>query len=601
MNLATLRKLEQLYNRIRRPIENLAFPLILLLWPLIKVTQGIDVTDSTYSLGNYLFADRLDSVWILSTYLSNLFGALIVRLPGGSTLIGANIYTGLVISGVALMCYYALRKDFSAPVMFLGEFLAVSFCWIPSGILYNHMTYLLFNGAAIILYYAVKKRKTVLFYLAGLVLGLNAFVRIPNITEVGLIIVVWIALPIALKESGKSDDKKSAAVISATGNCIVGYLIGLVIPVALIDAFYGAYSLNRLLSGLTAMSASNGDYTLAAMILSVVRAYMRTGMWVLILAAVIFAGTLMMAILKVSPLFKWLGRILYVAILVLTLRVFWGRGMFSFRYYEDYTSMYEWGMLILVLAWLCVIVVLIRRNYNPLVKTLAVIALSMLLLTPLGSNNYTMQNINNLFLVMPFVLYIIGGWLYRGTHRLRLEGVLYGCNFPWMSMVLLILAMAFIQSAGFHMRFAFRDGMDGTPRSAVMGKTDATESVAGMQTTEYNARTLTDLCKYMKSQDTSEGSVLYWGDCPGLAYILRIPPAISTTWPDLDTYPVSDFDDELTGLSEDKDGEPVTVIWRKYTEYSGRNSQEKEKILESFITDEKMSPVFENEEYIIYR
>ena len=249
MNIATMRRLEQLYKKISRPIEQLVFPIILLIWPLIKSAQGIDVTDSTYSLGNYLFADRLDSVWVLSTYLSNLFGALLVRLPGGATLLGANIYTGLIISATALMCYYALRKDFSAPVMFIGEFLAISFCWIPSSILYNYMTYLLFNGAALLLYYAIKFRKTALFYMAGLVLGLNSFVRIPNIAEVGLILVVWIALPIALRDVRSGDRKRSASAIGATGNCIVGYIIGMVIPVVLIDALYGVYSLNRLISG----------------------------------------------------------------------------------------------------------------------------------------------------------------------------------------------------------------------------------------------------------------------------------------------------------------------------------------------------------------
>ncbi len=47
-----MKKMEQLYKHISTPVEQLLFPLILLIWPLIKVNQGIDVTDSTYSLGN---------------------------------------------------------------------------------------------------------------------------------------------------------------------------------------------------------------------------------------------------------------------------------------------------------------------------------------------------------------------------------------------------------------------------------------------------------------------------------------------------------------------------------------------------------------------
>ena len=33
----------------------ICFPLILLLFPLLKINQGIDLTDTPYSLGNYRF------------------------------------------------------------------------------------------------------------------------------------------------------------------------------------------------------------------------------------------------------------------------------------------------------------------------------------------------------------------------------------------------------------------------------------------------------------------------------------------------------------------------------------------------------------------
>ena len=35
--------------------EKILFPVILVLFPLLKVNQGIDLTDTAYSLGNYAF------------------------------------------------------------------------------------------------------------------------------------------------------------------------------------------------------------------------------------------------------------------------------------------------------------------------------------------------------------------------------------------------------------------------------------------------------------------------------------------------------------------------------------------------------------------
>ena len=600
MNIATMRRLEQLYKKISRPIEELLFPIVLLLWPLVKFNQGIDVTDSTYSLGNFLYANSMHGTWVLATFLSNTIGSLLVRLPGANTLIGMNIYTGLIISAIALVCYYGLRKEFSAPVLFAAEFLSISFCWIPSGILYNYLTYLFFAIGTILIYYGIKRVKTIYFYFAGLVLGINVFVRVPNVVEAALILVVWICVPLILRKEDEPGSTKGGELMGITGACMVGYIIGLALPMAAMASIYGPDTFEELLTGLSSLSESNSEYTAASMLYRTFAAYMHSLKWIAMIVAVTFSGTLMMAAVKSNRMLKWCGRIVYLGVIALMLRFFWGRGMFSFRYYEDYTAMYEWGMIILFLAWLCVVTVLIRRNYNILIKTYALLVLMILLITPLGSNNYTMQNINNLFLVLPFVLFIIGGWLYKGVHRFRLENILYGCNFPWMSMILVIFAVVLIQTVGFHKGFVFKDGMDGTPRESSIAKTAATESVADIMTTEYNARTIRELCDFVH-KESSIKTAIYWGNCPGLSYILKLPPEIGSSWPDLDSYLTDALEEELMLITDRKAKGRTAVIWRNYTEYSGNNTKEKETILKKFINDNHMRVIFENEEFKVYR
>ncbi len=598
MNIATMKKLEQLYKRISRPIENLLFPVILLLWPLIKVNQGIDITDSTYSLGNYLFCDRLSGPWVLMTYVSNLFGSLLVRLPGGNTLLGANIYTGLIISATALMCYYTLRRELTAPVVFLGEFISIGLCWIPSGILYNYLTYFFFNLATILIYFAIKKEKRLYYSLAGFFLGLNVFVRLPNLAEMALIAVVWIGVCITQKKIRSKDKKTGKVLAKVTGSCVVGYFIGLAIPAAVMDIQKGQYAITEMLSGIGSVSGSNEEYTLASMIIRTINAYAHSIKWLFMISACIFAGTLMMAVIKSHTILKWMGRIIYLGIIVMMFRFFWGRGMFSFRYYEDYTSIYEWAMIVLFLTWICVITVLIKKNYNILLKTYASMVMMILIITPLGSNNYTMQNINNMFLVLPFVIYIIGGWLYKGVHRIRLEGVLYGCNFPWMSTVIAVLAIFFIQTVGFHIGFIFCDGMDGTPRD---GQTAGIECTEGMHTTADNAQTLSELYEAVTLDDNTD-SVIYWGDCPGLPYILRIPAAISTSWPDLESYPSQRFKSDLDDIA--MSGETlsnVAVIVCKTPISTGEDLASKKEILDEFIKSNSYSIIFENDRYVLYR
>ena len=88
----------------RRIVEKVIFPAVLLIYPLLLIHQGIDVSDTTYSLGYYRFMGEMDMTWVLATYLANVAGAFLLKLPMGNTLLGMNFYTGLLVSAIALVC-----------------------------------------------------------------------------------------------------------------------------------------------------------------------------------------------------------------------------------------------------------------------------------------------------------------------------------------------------------------------------------------------------------------------------------------------------------------------------------------------------------------
>ena len=77
------------------------------------------MSDSTYSLGNYLFFDRLEGTWVISTYLSNVVGWLLTKLPFGTTLLGMNLYSRLITSGTIIALYFLLRKWMPDWIVFL--------------------------------------------------------------------------------------------------------------------------------------------------------------------------------------------------------------------------------------------------------------------------------------------------------------------------------------------------------------------------------------------------------------------------------------------------------------------------------------------------
>ena len=135
-----------------RYLQNMLFPLVLFLFPLIKAAEGIDLTDTGYSLGNYRFFGEGNSLWTLLTFWSNVAGYGLTKLPMGDTMLGMKLYTSLLVSMTALLGYRFFRTKMPAWLAFAGEIAAIGLCWCPTVILYNYLTYLLFLLGGILLF-----------------------------------------------------------------------------------------------------------------------------------------------------------------------------------------------------------------------------------------------------------------------------------------------------------------------------------------------------------------------------------------------------------------------------------------------------------------
>ena len=96
-------------DRTKRIFIQYLFPAALLLYPLLKITQGIELTDTCYGLVNYRFFPEAGQEWTVATYLANVLGAFLIRLPFGDSLVGMRFYTGLIVSGMALLSYFFLK------------------------------------------------------------------------------------------------------------------------------------------------------------------------------------------------------------------------------------------------------------------------------------------------------------------------------------------------------------------------------------------------------------------------------------------------------------------------------------------------------------
>ena len=594
-----MKQITKIYGRYRKYIENIMFPMILLIYPLLKINQGIDVSDTTYSLANYQYFGSMEGTWMVATFLANAVGSLLMHLPWGDTLLGMYFYTALLQPVIALAVYLGLRKKLPAPVLFLGEFMALSLCWCPSTILYNYLTYLLMTAGVLLLYCGVMQDRTAvmatylssedkvtvqqaetktkarwLYLAAGICLGANVAVRMPNVVQMAFIVVVWYGAALmchrqnvllAAKAGGQETvaqrciNRQTAWKLAVRDTlwCILGYVLGFGIPLTAICIKYGIDAYPAMVQTMFAMTEKAVDYKPVSMVIGMFGDYFTGLYWLLFAGICIAAGWLLMKVQNLlcpeNGIIRSLCRLVYVVILTVLLRFYWGRGMFSFRYYE-YSSMYYSTVLLLLMAIAAAVYCLLRRQVCTEKKILAMIVLVQIFVTPLGSNNNLYPIINNLFLVIPFLLWIACDWFL--TDR---EQTAFG--FAWKAPLAMLLLFVFVQGIGFHQNFVFQDGMQGERRTMCI---TAPAKAANVYTGQDNGELLQELAVFVEKEKLSGRNLITYGELPGMGYLLDMPSALSTFWPDLDSYRKVEYERDMaqieTNVKQGNDETPVIIL-----------------------------------------
>ena len=550
------------------------FPLLLLLYPLLLIRQGVDVSDTTYSLGYYRFMEEMDITWVLATYLANITGAFLMKLPMGNTLLGMNFYTGLLAGAIALICYYGISKWIPSWLVFFGEVIALSLCWCPTTILYNYLTYFFFALGCILLCKAVLEEKGIYYVGAGVCLGLNVMVRFSNLAEAALIVVVWFA--------GWLQRDKISSVLKRTGLCMAGYLAGFGSILMVIMVNYGAGAFGSMIASLFGMAGEASDYTLGGMVSATASAYLAGLKWMAYMIPCIGAGMVMFSVRKGKM--EWAKKGVYCLGILILLRFYLGQGMYSLRYYNE-GCIFQWMMLFLILSVICCVAGIggfFSKDRKE--RILAAMVLIVIVITPLGSNNYTYQNMNNLFLVAPYTLWVCWRVWKRTENKIQ--------HFPWRAFMAAILLMTLVQGIGFGCTYVFRDGIYGEKR---IFQVENSPVLKYMMTTEENGQSLQELIGFCKENGVGSKPLLLWGDAPGLSYILDAPSAIFTTWPEIPSNTYGQLERALMDL----DWNPDIILHNEPGE--GIVEGEKTDLILDYIVEEDYTCIFENKCYKIYR
>lgn len=592
--------MKQLKNKKAKSLLYFGAIVFLAFYTFRKVNQGIDVTDTGYHFSNFMYMSEMDPMWIFSTYLASLLGHLFTLLPGGDTLLGMNIYTSMIPALLGIMTFVFFVKVVKLEIWeaFLGVLIALALCWCPTTCVYNYLTYFFFGAGAMLLYMGLVKDKNRYLVGAGMCLGVNVLVRFPNAAEAALIVVVWYAC-LLRKESVLQYVKK-------TGWCLLGYLAGMGIVFVQIGIQYGIGDYVNGIIRLLGMTGDASDYTLYAMVYKLIEAYFFSGRWVLIMAVCIGLGILGFLVFPGKFVrIKCIGYILCCAVLV---RWFFGQGMFSLAY-DGYGSILNWGAVTLIGALLFAAWQMISSKAVEPEKIFSAIVIVVIGITPLGSNNQLYANLNNMFLVVPFVIHFLVKLIKDSkNHEIKFKERTWTVSkWPLILMVLTCMVMLFVQSILFGHVFIFRDG--------VLRDCEVTSisAVEGMMTNEANAKELEELGNYAETAGLTGREVLLFGDVPGLSAYLKMPFVMSP-WPDLPSYSNATFETELEKVQANIDkNRPILILGADFYDFltnqlediEVKNAYEtkygyKTALLCNMIETYDYTCTFANEAYVIY-
>ena len=502
------------------------YPLVLLLYPLRHLRVGAEWWDTGYNYANFTYMDRMDEMWLFSTYLGNAVGNFLQKLPFGDSMIGLNLYTGLFVSALALMGYFFFVKTVKLPawLVFVGEFLAINLCWCPTALLYNYLTYLLLGVAYILLYKALmaEGNGTKYFVLAGVVLGINVYTRFSNLAQMALIVAVW-AMAVIRRE-------KFVAVVKQTLWCVVGYVAGLGGMFGYISIRYGAGAYVQAILRLLQMPAEASSYTMMSMVEYQIRNYIQNLLWLRYFAALMIVGLVVYALFPKKV--KWIAKVGYVGAYALMLYYLRNQNMFNLKY-STKMSAFQWGVILLTVTWIVGLVVIFGKNFEHRDKLLCGMNIILIVITPLGSNNHLYASINNLFLVAPFTLWMMWRfikWLPTQISLKKWSKIVD--TYPVKALILCMGAAILIQSTLFGWFYVFSEGDGG---ENLHTNIENSVILKGMLTSPDRAEALATIAEYVNDNDLKGREVILYGQIPAMSYYLEMPFAI-TAWPDLASY-----------------------------------------------------------------
>lgn len=470
---------------------------IILVYPFLFIFQGLDFTDTGFAASNYqmVFSHPGSiSYWGFNYWLTDIIGGLWLKAFGWLGLLGLHAAAAVCIVLTSFLVYLILRPHVRPWILFIGlltsETVIERMYWLN----YDNLTALFYLlTACLLLYSMLRTRYSYVFaLLGGIAMGLTAFLRLTNVTDISLLLLFPAGALLRQKGWGRALFNLLLALIGAVGTTFL--LLAYMKSSGQYDLFMQNFQTLFSIAGGHGNTHS-GSYLLAHMQKDELYA-LRAGGWVIV------------AIAALALVNRTLGRALGLIVLALAavagVVFLWPH--FSVRY--DFVV----GLTGVLYALLIVGVILYAKR-NPQMSLISLTALILLFAEPIGSDLILLIATYGMYLAIPLAAQIFQDVL---PHK-------------WLGQASALIGLAVLLVAGaitgYH--YTYRDSSNRSAMSYTVGK----PLLGGIYTTKDRATVVRQLLDVMPRYVRPGEPLLAYEETSLVYYLTDTVPYLGSSWP----------------------------------------------------------------------
>jgi hypothetical protein len=553
--------------------------IVLFIYPVLMIVQGIDFTDMGFNLSNQWFLLRDPGIYQHGYlfYLSNLLGGLWLSVAAPFGLFWVKFGWAVVLYLSMVMAYLTLKDVGSSKGLVLG--LVVALLWIPklgfNWMDYNWFTGLFFTTAAFLLHRGLVNNHRGFLVAGAAVLGASVLARFPNVLALGFVFVI----PLFAYLEGRGWRWALRRSLTFVAGFVAGIGVVLLLMLALghLDFYIDGLEQRFATSGEDARYMYSADSLLRRLFVDYAR-----------LASSTVLAVPLLAVVARALRWQWPARL--AVALALALSTFWfyshqgivvpwwllavtGVLAFTCTYIRQNTAgvqepmsskLYLVVMVVLSTAlgfayalmhwvWLVPGLLLVFLVHQILYaattsqRLVAGLALAALVITPLGSGNGMINAVFGMWLAIPMGFAVL---------LRRLEGSGEEAEGSASALLLTLVIAATLVGTGARIAYysTYRDTFD-------RGRMTATVDhplLRGVLTTPERAWVVEELLEAVGSRVRPGEPLLLHGGC-SLVYLLTdTRPVLGSTWNGV--YPVPKFRQRLDRFEQSDANSPIVLL-----------------------------------------